>query len=295
MTWDTADEDGSGDDDRWLLDMIPVVAVAVLLVGVHRLPASIKRELVFEYSTPTISTAYTAHFVHFSVTHLFSNLAAFVLVTGTIYALSVKADWRQIYFAFGAILLIAFPISLSVLNLAVPRDGVTYGFSGLNMALVGFLPVVIATYVERRLGYTVDGTVLLTVFVASVGYIAVIALPQFRGPYTLGIVAAIVVVGLWWQYRSVRGDRSLAVGRVGTDEEARILVAVALLVWGVLLSVGFPETVADGGTVTNIYVHFLGYALGFMTAYLGREWHLVGDRPAATVVSTARSETNRKP
>jgi hypothetical protein len=47
--------------------------------------------------------------------------------------------------------------------------------------------------------------------------------------------------------------------------------------------------------VTNIYVHFLGYALGFMTAYLGHEWHLVGDRPATATVSTAHREANREP
>jgi hypothetical protein len=235
VTGDVADEDGSGTSGRWLLDVSPVVAVAVLLVGVHRLPVSIQRELVFEYGTPTLFTAYTAHFVHLSATHLSTTLAAFVLVPGTIYALSVEADRRRIYFAFGAILFIAFPVSLSALNLAIPRNGATYGFSGLNMALVGFLPVTIATYVERRLEWTVDGTVLVAAFVASVGYIAANALPQFQGPRTFGIVAAVVVVGLGWQYRSVWSDRSRIVRRVGTEEDAGILVAVSLLVWGVLL------------------------------------------------------------
>ena len=280
MTRDEAAR-GSGDRSvRSLLDVFPIVAVAALLVGVYSLPAPVKREFVFDYGTPTLLTAYTAHFVHFSVAHLAGNLAAFVLVAGTMYALLVRAGGRRVFFVFGATLFIAFPVTLSVLNLAVPRDGVTYGFSGLNMAISGFLPVAIATHVERRLDRPVDGAVLLVAFFASVGYIAAIALPRSTHSNAVALVAVGVVLGSALRYDvSFRSGLSFVrrcLGRFGGPEA---LSTVGVGVWAVLLSAGFPETVADESAVTNIYVHFLGYALGFTSAYLAYEWRLVGDRP----------------
>ncbi len=290
----TADgERSENPDTALLLDVSPVVGVTLLLVGVYVLPAALQRELVFEYGTPTLVTAYTAHFVHFSAAHLAGNLAAFVLATGTIYALSVRADRRRVFFAFGATLLIAFPVTLSALNLAVPRDGVTYGFSGLNMAIVGFLPVVIATFVERRLGHHVDGVALLTAFLASIGYIAALAVPQVRRSSATVLIVGIVAVSVAGKYGSVRIGRSVSSEFARENGKTGALLAVSFGIWAALLSLGFPATVADGGTITNVYVHFLGYALGFTTAYIAYEWQLVGERPSVRGVSTAGRERKR--
>jgi hypothetical protein len=267
---------------RQLLAVSPILAVAALLVGVYSLPTSVKRGFVFEYGAPTLLTAYTAHFVHFTPSHLAGNLAAFMLVTGTMYALSARADCRRIFLSFGATLFIAFPVALSALNLAVPRDGVTYGFSGMNMALAGFLPVVIATYVERRLGYPVDGVILLTAFFSSVGYIAAIALPWSTPSNAIAAVAVGVALAFTFRYGvSVRSGLSFTqrcLDRCGGKETLSI---AGLGVWVVLLSMGFPETVVSDGAVTNIYIHFLGYALGFANAYLAYEWELIGGRTPA--------------
>jgi hypothetical protein len=279
---DAAADGSSGRPVRWLLDAVPIAAVVALLVGVYSLPASVKRVFVFEYGTPTLLTAYTAHFVHFSVTHLAGNLAAFVLVAGTMYALSARADGRRVFFAFGATLFIAFPIVLSALNLAVPRDGVTYGFSGLNMALAGFLPVVTATYVERRLGRPVDGVILLTAFFSSIGYIAGIALPWSARSNAVALAAAGAALGFLFRYGvSVRSGLAVMRRYLSRCGGAETLSAAGLGVWVVLLSMGFPETVVSDGAVTNIYIHFLGYALGFANAYLAYEWELIGGRTPA--------------
>jgi hypothetical protein len=274
-----------------LLDISPVVVITALLVGVYLLPESIQREFVFDYGSPTLLTAYTAPFVHFSVSHLLGNLVVFVLVSGTIYGLSIQADRRRVFFTFGATLLIAFPVALSALNLAVPREGITYGFSGMNMALVGFLPVVIATYVERRLEHFVDGVLLLVAFFISVGYVAVIALPWTAYSAAIAIAATALAVGFIFQYVvSIRDCLEPIQTLVEWCGGAKTLIVVGIGVWGVLLWMGFPEAVADGGAVINIYVHFLGYALGFITAYLAYEWQLIGERPVGTAVSPQNPE-----
>lgn len=283
---------------HWLLDISPVIVIAAILVGVYLLPTAIQRELVFDYSSPTLLTAYTAPFVHFSTSHLVGNLAVFVLVSGTIYSLSVQADRRRVFFTFGATLLIAFPVVLSALNLAVPRNGITYGFSGMNMALVGFLPVVIATYIERRLGHFVDGVLLLVAFFVSVGYVAVIALPWTTYSAVITITATALAVGFVFKYVvSIRECLEPVQTLVEWCGGAKTLIATGIGIWGLLLWMGFPESVAEGGAVINIYVHFLGYALGFITAYLAYEWQLIGERSVGTAVPPrqleARSEQTR--
>lgn len=276
---------------RWVLDVSPIVAVAALLVGVYTLPTAFQEKFVFEYGAPTLVTAYTAHFVHFSPTHLVGNIAAFTLVTGTMYALSVRADRRRIFFMFGATLLISFPVALSALNLAIPRDGVTYGFSGLNMALVGFLPVVVATHVERELGYPIDGPVLLAVFFASAGYIGAVALPWSIHSAGVTVAATALAVGFLFRYvASVHHCLTLTRSFLGQPGGPEISAVIGVVVWSVLVSIGFPEAIAEGSTITNIYVHFLGYALGFITAYLAYEWQLLGDRSATAEASTKRCE-----
>jgi hypothetical protein len=41
---------------RWLLDVSPVGVVMALLVGTYFLPTAVQRELVFDYSAPTVLT-----------------------------------------------------------------------------------------------------------------------------------------------------------------------------------------------------------------------------------------------
>lgn len=284
-TSDTADR---------LLDTTPIVAVPALLVVVYVLPTGLQRKLVFEYGTPTLVTAYTAHFVHFSPRHLTGNLLAFVLVTGTIYALSVRADRRRLFSAFIATLFIAFPVTLSALNLAVPRNGVTYGFSGLNMALAGFLPIVIATFIERRLGHPVNGVALLFTFFASVGYIATNTVPLLRRSSGLAMIAVVSLTAIMTSYRTGWDEIPAPSERSWQSGEIREHLICGFSIWALLLVLGFPNRIVTNGTVTNVYVHFLGYALGFTTAYIAYEWQLVGKRPALGTVSTAGQDAGRK-
>lgn len=263
-----------------------IAVVSAVLVGVYALPDPLRRELSFAYAEPTLVTAYTAHFVHLTVSHLLSNLAAFLVVATTAYYLSARAGRAGAFVRLVATLLVAFPIALSGLNLAVPRDGVMYGFSGLNMALVGFLPAVIATYVGRRRDAAIDGVVLLVAFLGSAVYVATIGTPRsgLTDAVVLVALASVLVIGFarYLVGSDATGNRiGLGLGtETGTAAPSRFAgvdapAVAAVVVWVVFLSIGFPETVAADGRVTNVYVHFLGYALGFITAYLAYECRLL--------------------
>ncbi|MBP1901951.1 membrane associated rhomboid family serine protease [Halorubrum trapanicum] len=248
-----------------------------IIIGVFGLAESTRRTLSFAYADPSLWTAYTAPFVHFSAEHLAGNVAVFLLVSGAFYALSRHARTPWLFLSALVAALSIFPVTLSLLNLAVPRDAVTYGFSGVNMALVGFLPVAIGRYIEANRGEPIDTTLLLTAFFLSISGIAILAVPQSALTFAVGTAG--VALSVLFGGSFVRHERRLANSHDRWRASASDpVVIVGTGTWILLLATAFPQTVAAGGSVTNVYVHFVGYALGFMTAYLAHEWEFFENR-----------------
>lgn len=260
-----------------LLSLIPVGVIMSIIIWFFTLTESTRRTLSFAYADPSLRTAYTAPFVHFSATHLAGNVAVFLLVSGTFYALSRHTRTPWLFLSALVAALSIFPVTLSLLNLAVPRDAVTYGFSGVNMALVGFLPIAIGRYIEAKRRRPIDTTLLLAAFFLSISGIAMLAVP--RSTLTFAVGTAGLALSVLFGGSFARHERRLANShdrwRVSASDPA---VVVGIGTWILLLATAFPQTVASGGSVTNVYVHFVGYALGFMTAYLAHELELFENR-----------------
>lgn len=257
--------------------LIPASAVISIIINLFRLAESTRRTLSFAYADPSLLTAYAAPFVHFSAPHLAGNVAVFLLVSGAFYALSRHTGTPWLFLSALVAALSIFPVTLSLLNLAVPRDAVTYGFSGVNMALVGFLPVATARYVEAKRGRPIDATLLLAAFFLSISGIAMLGVP--RSPLTLAVGTAGLALTVLFGGTFVRHEQSLADSRDrwgASASDPTVIVGVGT--WVLLLATAFPQTVAAGGSVRNVYVHFVGYALGFMTAYLAHEWEFFENR-----------------
>ncbi|MFO7925516.1 hypothetical protein [Natronomonas sp.] len=245
--------------------------------------------MAFEYANPTISTAYTAHFVHFTPSHLGSNLAVFLFASGAIVVLVGRVGDHWLLVGYLTTLAVVLPVALSFSNLAIPRNSVTYGFSGINMAIVGFLPVATTRYLERKLEHPLDTSLLLTSFFLSMSYVGVVAVPL--STVSVALAAASVVFGSIF---AIQFGRSVSEALLSGDTRSNTFDATLLsgvIVWIVLLSVGFPKIDATGDGVTNLYVHFMGYALGFTVSYLVHEWRLLGDRPAKEYEPSSAFET----
>lgn len=260
-----------------LFALVPVGIIMSIIIGVFGLTESTRRTLSFAYADPSLRTAYTAPFVHFSATHLAGNLGVFLLVSGALYALSRHTRTPWLFLSALVAALSTFPVALSLLNLAVPRDAVTYGFSGVNMALVGFLPIAIERDIEAKRGEPIDTTLLLAAFFLSMSGIAVLAVPPSTLTFAVGTAG--LALSILFGGSFVRHERRLANSQdrwrtVASDP----VVVVGIATWILLLATAFPQVVASGGSVTNVYVHFVGYALGFMTAYLAHEWKLFENR-----------------
>lgn len=249
-------------------DTAAVLAVPVVLLWIGTLPIETRRAFVFSYRDPTVVTAYTAHFVHLTRSHLFVNLVSYLLVAPTGYALAVAAGRRDRWLTGFVTVLLAVPFALSWLNLAFVRPRVGYGFSGVTMGLVALVAVELFAFAGRHLTTPLGRENAAGVFFAEVALIAAVVRPRTQATLAIAGLAAVVTLG----YAVAIGRLLRENGRVWTNRvhEPGYLELAGV---GVVVLVGFPflafpaDPTGDG-TVLNLYTHLLGFALAFLTAYL---------------------------
>jgi hypothetical protein len=216
---------------------------------------------------PTVVTAFTAHYVHLTPEHLVGNIVGFLLLASLAYGLSLLGGHRRLFFVSMATFLFAFPFVLSGLNLAIPRNAIGFGFSGINMALFGYVAVALVTVVGDRFGVD-DRRYLPALFLVSVGYVAANALPA--SVTSVGLVSVALAVSIPYGRSAGRHSaQSLrqTIGRVIETPVYAELVAAAVVVLLGYPFVGFPTPTPDGPRI-NIYIHFLGYALAYIVVYM---------------------------
>jgi len=251
-------------------DLLVLALVPVVLGAVFALPESTRRSLAFAYTEPTALTAFTAHYVHLEAGHLAGNVAGYCLLAGVGYALAVLGGSRRFFLTALATFLLAFPFVLSGLNLAVPRDAIGFGSSGINMALAGLLPLLLGTYARERFAPGASLRALPAVFFALVGWIALLALPlSTTGPGLAGLATGVTGAVLAVLYLSTSGIEIRETAREGLREiasrpgEGDLFAVGAVLVVGYPV-VGFPSDPTGAGSVVNLYVHLLGFCLAFI-------------------------------
>lgn len=268
-----------------LVDLLLIAAVPVVLLAVFRLPAGTREALVFEYTAPSVRTAFTAPFVHFDTGHLLFNIFAYALIVSNIYGLiAASGEYTQFRVVFLSLLVTA-PALLSYLNLTIARGGISFGFSGVLMALYGYLPIVVAQHLQSGLGfggvrrvgplYFFVGLTLVTVQTLR----AVLANPvrvTMRGdqvPVTWVLVASLsglvvillLVVMLYVLSLSEVDTESVFQSGSAGHFEMAVLATVLFLIIPFTM---FPADPIVGSSVLNLHVHLVGYALGFIASYV---------------------------
>lgn len=256
-----------------VVDLLALCLPPAVLVAVFALPEATRRSLAFAYTDPTVPSAFSAHYVHLGADHLLGNLAGYGLLAGVGYALAVLSGRRRLFFTSFVTYLGAFPFALSALNLAVPRNAVGFGFSGVNMALAGLLPILWYCYARDRFAPAASIAALPAFFFALVGWIALLALPvSTEGTGVAGLAIGVAGALLALLYAASSGVRPLrSIRRHARSVAARPgygdLLAVGAVVAVGYPVIGFPADPAGDGSVVNLYVHLLGFCLGFIAPF----------------------------
>ena len=256
------------------VDVAVLCVVPAVLVAVFALPTELRRSLAFAYTDPTLPTAFTAHYVHLRATHLAGNLMGYGLLAGVGYALAVLGGRRRLFVTALATFLLAFPLALSALNLAVPRNALGFGFSGINMALLGLLPLLLWAYARERFAPDASVRPLPAVFFLLVGWIALLALPVSTagvGVAGLATAGAGLSIGVVYAVSADGGfglpTRNRLRGVMSQPGYGDLFVAGSVLLVGYPV-VGFPADPTGTGRVVNLYVHLLGFCLAFIGAFV---------------------------
>lgn len=247
-------------------DLLVLGAIPAILLGVFLLPDRMKWRLALDYTAPTMLTAFTSHFVHFSARHLLVNLLGGAVVVPTAYLLSVLSGRRQQFFVAYTCFVVAFPFALSGLNLVFVRSTVGVGFSGIILAFVGYLAVALVDFVGEWYDTPVDGTQSAWLFFLS---LALISFTVSVHGHLIAFISFLASLLFFTNFvRSFDRERLLRVEfttPLQKNNEPAVFGIVVFLVYP-LIMISMDYTTSYG--IVNIYSHVLGFCLGYITTYL---------------------------
>lgn len=249
---------------RSVLDVAILLSVPVVLIVLFHLPLEIRHSLRLSYTDPALHTAFISHFIHADPLHLLINLVGYVICTGLTYACCVLAGRRRHFFVVFATILVVFPLVFSVLNLLPNRPGVSYGFSGILMAFVGFLPLSIAWYAGRWLDRHITSIHGFLLYSTGQAFVVLVHLPAVTSLRTLVLIplGAGILTAPSISVRTVITNTSRHLG-------ALELGLVSVIVYLVLLVTAFPVESVWHGSIVNIYLHAIGFTCGFLVPFMG--------------------------
>lgn len=275
-------------EEAGFLDLLLLFSVPVVLLGPMTLSRAIRVSLAFEYTNPSLWTAFASSFVHLNAGHLLLNLVAYSLVVTIALSLSLLSGTRRRFRIAFVTLVVVSPFLLPYLNLAILRRSLSVGFSGVLMALYGYLPFALAAYLQSQFDIgdrrntaplvffvglaIITGLVLGAVFSHPVsvpikGQIVPVR-PVLVGTLASLLLALMLVVLLYSLSLSDGWNdlRRRIVAGLGVPGYAEMGVAAV----GVFLAVPvaiFPIDPIINESVVNIYSHLVGYGLGFSATY----------------------------
>lgn len=263
----TSGEQHQGFEQSRSVPIGPLLAVVVpmFLLWVHTLPRTARRGLALAFGDPTLSSAFTAHFVHLTTGHLLSNLILYTLVVSAAYLLARRTEDLPAFRRGFLTVVLVFPVVLSGLSVALGRPALGYGFSGVNMALSGLLTLFLGRFLGRRFGLGVDRRGLV-LFGLAIVLVTLRSLPRTEVSLAVAgsaaCLAGAAAVGRLRRQPQPRTERATTAVRPGDVELA--VTAGSLFCVLPFISFSVPSNVADG---LGLYVHFLGYALAFTVLY----------------------------
>jgi hypothetical protein len=199
----------------------------------------------------------------------------YMLIVPLLFALSVANQNRRQFYVVFLTFLFAFPFVLSYLNLAIFRPSAGFGFSGVLMAFVGYLPVALAEYLDGLFDIGPADQTAPLLFLLSLGCISALNLPSVSMVssvlklglvISVGIAMAAVLLYALELYNQQEASQSKLRTVFQTPGYFELALSAIVLLFAAQF-VAFPPSPSLESGVLNLYVHFVGYALGFLVIF----------------------------
>lgn len=262
-----------------LLDITLLLSLPSILALSYVSPIGLRESLVFDYTEPTLLTAFTSTFIHLDKVHLLVNLGVDGLIVPVLFILSVASRNRRGFYTAFVTFLFVFPFVLSYLNLAIFRPAVAFGFSGMAMAFVGYLPFALANYLDDMFNVGPANQTAPILFLLSLICIAVLSVQSAPSVGRLvvfstiiSVLVAVLSVLLYalTVYDQKDNLKSKLRAVLRTPGHFELAMSAVVLIFAIQF-VAFPPDPSRGGSVLNLYIHFLRYALGFLVIFTTAE------------------------
>lgn len=252
---------------RWHVLLIAVVPA--VLVATFQLPLSVREQLVLASSDPTVVSAYTAYFVHLQEFHLAGNLLVYALVVPVTYLLAVLSGRRQLFVSGFLTFLLAFPFALTALQVIFPRERLLFGFSGINAAFFGMLCFIVVSYAQTTFPSSITERDAPALLFGTLAVISLVSLPSRAYPIEIALAASSIAIV--YVTAAVARDGVPTLSRIRTETKRGGYVELGSIGLGLLVLypfIGFRAVFVQGGGVYDVYVHLVGYCLGFLVVYV---------------------------
>lgn len=246
-------------------DLLLIMSVPLILSLVFILPKSIQNGLILEFGSPSIINLWSSAFLHRGLNHFIANTILYCILIVPIYSLFVLAQERTLFrFTFVSFLLVL-PAVIALVNIAVINQGTGAGFSGIDSAFFGVLPLSFVLFIQNRISSEIEQRHSVPLFLMIASIIAFVYSGVFAFFCFLFVALSLAIYQI---YQLGFPEIKKTVNNLLTMRgylEMVVFSAALFLLSPVLL---FPQEIVQQGHTVNILSHYVGLVFGFFEPLL---------------------------
>ena len=264
---------------KYYIDFIVIflVPIILLLLSVF-VPSSFQESLVLHHNRSVFYQFFTSNFFHSSSSHLLNNSVSYLFSVFLIYMAYSLIGRRDLFYLSFFVILLVFSSLIQFLNFLLIEFnevpfGTSRGFSAVNGAFIGVLPIAIIYYVKNKFNLKSFSPYNYTLGLFMFGFLISVlhSLPHTSiidvgfpfngllinyGQLILWLIISIIMFLLFMRYKVL-----------GIEGEFSGFYAyylfVLLLLFAYLAFSLFPNNLVMNGHFINFSSHWIGYILGF--------------------------------
>lgn len=253
--------------DLVLLSIIPTIVTVIFFLGQNW-------NFGLEIKNPAWWQIITSSYFHEKFSHFSGNLLSYTIFAFLGFSLASMVGKKRDYMKLLLMISIIIPIISSLVVLVfypslVPNMEKSFGLSGVDAALLGFIPVFLILYVSKILAKKMDTWNFFHLIIFYVAFLFIVTyFPYHQNLFLLTFsVVGLLIVGLNYRQNLVK------IGRVILSEPKRNILYYVILVASFMVFILsnfilFPSTPIIEGALADFNIHFIGLIFGFIISYL---------------------------
>ncbi len=250
-------------------DILLIVSPFVLIILIYFLPEKIQESLALSYENPRLINLLTSAFVHGGRSHLIGNLTAYLLFVIPIFLMSIIAREKKKFYLVFSLFVLVFPFILSSINLYFIDAETSRGFSGVDSAFLGFMPIISFHLLRKKVCENLKKTFPVSfLFFAFSLVVFTYVDALIEKVLTSGVILLLAVFFLWWSTKDIDFKKFLKTVKDNPETYWHFwigMMGILIFIVGVISI--FPAEIVSGESTVNIVSHYFGLVLGFLIPY----------------------------